>query len=75
MLKHLNVLELGGIAGRGGSLEVNGAQFNASELGGIAARLKHGATLKVYNCQKFNSLELGGIAARAPGQVTFTGES
>lgn len=71
MIERKTALELGGIAARGGSLEVNGAGYSALELGGVAARLSDGATLKVMNSDRFTALELGGIAARKPGQVTF----
>lgn len=71
MIKHLNALDLGGIAARGGSLEVNGPSFTAFDLGGIAARLSDGATLKIHNSACFTALDMGGIAARKPGQVIF----
>jgi hypothetical protein len=71
MIQHLSALDLGGIAARGGSLEVNGQQFSAMDLGGIAARLSNGATLKVHNSACFSALDMGGIAARKPGQVVF----
>ncbi|SDK14290.1 MULTISPECIES: hypothetical protein [Bradyrhizobium] len=71
MIQHLSALDLGGIAARGGSLEVNGQQFSALDLGGIAARLSDGATLKVHNSACFSALDIGGIAARNPGQVIF----
>lgn len=74
MIRHLSALDLGSVAGRGGSLEVNGAQFNALDLGSIAARLQPGATLKIFNCQRFSALDLGSIAARKPGQVIFSGD-
>jgi hypothetical protein len=41
------------------------------DLGGIAARLSDGATLKIHNSARFNAMDMGGIAARAPGKVTF----
>ena len=71
MIERLNALDLGGIAARGGSLEVNGAQFSALDLGGIAARLAGTAHLKIHNSARFTALEMGGIAARKPGQVIF----
>lgn len=71
MIEHLTALDLGGIAARGGSLEINGAQFSAIDLGGIAARLANGATLKIFNSNTKSALDLGGIAARMPGQVIF----
>ena len=71
MITHLTAFDLGGIAARGGSLEVNAGQFTALDLGGIAARLSDGATLKLHNSSCFNALDLGGIAARKPGQVIF----
>jgi hypothetical protein len=46
MIEHLSALELGGIASRGASLEVNGAQFSAEELGGIAKMLTDNALSK-----------------------------
>ncbi|WP_282052850.1 hypothetical protein [Phaeobacter inhibens] len=69
MINHISVLELGAIAARGGSLEIDASQYSALELGGIAAQLSDGATLKINNCSKFSALELGGIVARKPGQV------
>lgn len=71
MINHLTALDLGGIAARGGSLEVDGASYTALDLGGIAARLLDGATLKIHNCNRLTALELGGVAARRPGQVIF----
>jgi hypothetical protein len=71
MIRHLTAIELGGIAARGGSLEVNASQFTAVDLGGIAARLSDGATLKLHNSACFNALDLEGIAARKPGQIIF----
>jgi hypothetical protein len=71
MIQHLSTVELGGIAARGGSLEINAAAFSALDLGGIAARLAHGATLKIHNSAAFSALEMGGISARMPGQVIF----
>ena len=71
MITHLTEFELGGIAARGGSLEVNAGQFTAHELAGIAARLSDGATLKLHNSSCFTAFDLGGIAARKPGQVIF----
>lgn len=71
MIQGKTALELGGIAARGASLEVNGAAYTALELGGVAARLTNGSTLKVMNSNGFSALELGGIAARKPGQVIF----
>ena len=73
MIRHLSTMDLGSVAARGGSLEVNGAHFTAMDLRSIAGRLQPGATLKVFNCQKFNTMDLGSIAARAPGQVIFSG--
>jgi hypothetical protein len=64
-------MDLGGIAARGGSLEIDGAAFSALDLGGIAARLAHGATLKICNSPHLSALDMGGIAARKPGQVIF----
>lgn len=72
MLAHLSAAELGGVAARGASLEVDGRRFNAGELGGIAARLIPGAYLRVCHSEKFSAADLGGIAARRPGQVIFT---
>jgi hypothetical protein len=71
LIKHLSALDLGGIAARGGSLEVDGAQFSPLDLGGIAGRLASGATLKIHNSSRFSALDMGGIAARMPGQVIF----
>jgi hypothetical protein len=71
MIKHLSALDLGAVAARGGSLEVNGPTFSALDLGGIAARLANGATLKINNSACFSALDMGGIAARKPGQVIF----
>jgi hypothetical protein len=71
LIQHLSADEFGGIAARGGSLEVNGVQFSAADLGGIAARLSHGATLKIHNSARWNADEMGGIAARKSGQVFF----
>jgi hypothetical protein len=71
VINHLSARELGGIAARGGSLEVNGAPFSAIDLGGIAARLTDGITLKIGNSAHLSAVEMGGIAARRPGQVIF----
>ena len=71
MIEHLSALELGGIASKGASLEVNGAQFSAEELGGIAARLTDNATIKIFCSSTKTALELGAIAASKPGQVIF----
>lgn len=71
MISHLNSLELGAIAARGGSLEVDGSCYNSLELGSIAARLAGGATLRIHNSSSLNSLEMGAVAARKPGQVIF----
>lgn len=71
MLKHLTAEELGRIALRGGSVEIDGSQFTVEELGTIALRLSDGATMRVHNCQQFTADELGAIALRSPGNVTF----
>ena len=72
MISGLSALDLGGIAARGGSLEVDGTKFSALDLGGIAARLLPGATLKIHNSDRaLSALDMGGIAARKPGQVIF----
>lgn len=71
MIEHLSALDLGTVASRGGSLEVNGARFSALDLGTIASRLAGGATLKVHNSARFSALDLGSIASRKPGQVIF----
>jgi len=71
MLTHLNALDLGAVAARGASLEVDGARFSAVDLGAVAARLTDGAFLRIGNAQRFSALELGSIAARKPGQVVF----
>lgn len=63
-------LELQGIAGRGGSLEVDGSRYSALELQGIAGRLKAGAFLKVLNSDTKSALECQGIAGRAGGGAT-----
>lgn len=69
MIKHLSALELGGLAARGASLEVDGSQFATPDLQSIAARLIAGATLKVHNSKSKSATDLGSIAARKPGQV------
>jgi hypothetical protein len=72
VINHLSALELGGVAARGGSLEVDAASFSALDLGGIAARLTDGATLKICNSSAhLSAVDMGGIAARKPGQVIF----
>jgi hypothetical protein len=71
LIQHLSAVDLGGIAARGGSLEVSGGQFSPADLGSIAARLSDGATLKIHNSARFSALEMGSIAARMPGQVIF----
>ena len=71
MIRHLSALELGGIASRGGSLEIDGAQFTALDLGGIAGRLSNGATLKIHNSHHLSAHDMGGIAGRKRGQVIF----
>ena len=71
LLEHLTAEELGRIALRGGSLEINGAQFTSEELGVIALRLSAGATMRIHNCQRFTADELGTIALRGSGKVIF----
>lgn len=71
MIEHLSAMELGGVAARGGSLEVNGQRFSAVDLGGIVARLQPGAFIKIHNSKCFSAMDMGGIAARKPGQVVF----
>jgi hypothetical protein len=65
MIKHLDALSLGAAAARGASLEVDGGQFDALALGGIAGRLRPAAHLKIHNSARFDGLAMGGIAARA----------
>jgi hypothetical protein len=71
MIRHLSAQDLGEIAASGGSHEIDGAPHSALDLGGIAARLTHGATLKVCNSAHLSAMDMGGIAAHKPGQVIF----
>lgn len=71
MIEHLSALELGSVAARGASLEVNGQRYSALDLGSVAARLHAGAHLKIMHSERFSALEIGSIAARKPGQVIF----
>jgi hypothetical protein len=71
MIGHLSALDLGVVAARGGSLEVDGSRFSALDLGGIAARLTPGTFLKICNSAHLSALDMGGIAGGKPGQVIF----
>lgn len=71
MINHLTALELQTVAGRGGSLEVDGGRYTALELQTIAGRLQTGAFLKIHNSNTKTALELQTIAGRKPGQVIF----
>ncbi|CUX19982.1 conserved hypothetical protein [Agrobacterium deltaense Zutra 3/1] len=71
MINHLTALELQSVAGRGGSVEVDGAKYTALELQSVAGRLQPGAYLKVHNSRSKTALEMQSIAGRKPGQVIF----
>jgi hypothetical protein len=71
MIKGKTALELSAIAHAGGSLEVNGAQYTALELTGVAHALQKSATLKVHNSDSKTALELTSISHAAPGRVIF----
>ncbi|MCJ2033169.1 hypothetical protein [Methylobacterium sp. J-068] len=71
MMTNKTALDLGNIAARGGSLEVDGSRYTPLDLGNIAARLSAGATLKIHNSDRLTALDAGNIAARNPGKVIF----
>lgn len=71
MISKKSSLELQGIAGRGGGLEIDACQYSSLELQGVAGKLQPGATMRLFNSDSKSSLELQGIAGRKPGQVIF----
>lgn len=69
-----SVLDLMGIAGAGGSLEISASGKTALDLMGVAgAGRKHGAKLVLRDCGHLTALDKMGVAGASPGNVTFVG--
>lgn len=70
MIQRKTSLDLQSIAGRGGSLEIDGSKFSALDLQSIAGRLKAGASLKIVNSDSKSALDCQSIAGRAGDGAT-----